>query len=143
MRHKPGLQPKRVFEIAHSLLVTKSTNIVPPWYKAMSITPPGDCLTRPLPIAHNPPKKYPRHVRKPSKMFQPQPLTYEEDRLRKRFFRDHPWELARPKLVVEHGGCDGNFTDWSTLEQPRMALSGERCEIPPWRGGFACGKLTG
>ncbi|EPQ30261.1 uncharacterized protein PFL1_02377 [Pseudozyma flocculosa PF-1] len=31
----------------------------------------------------------------------PKPIIYDEDRLRRQFFRDHPWEAYRPKTLVE------------------------------------------
>ncbi|KAG9294212.1 hypothetical protein G9A89_021571 [Geosiphon pyriformis] len=32
---------------------------------------------------------------------QPQPIVYPEDRLRRRFYRDHPYELLRPRILME------------------------------------------
>jgi small subunit ribosomal protein S23 len=75
------------------------------------------------------PKSKPRKNRKnlkPSRMFCPIPIRYEEDTLRKRFFTDHPWELARPRVVLETSGNSHAGADWSTgLLQPNIALSGE------------------
>ena len=31
----------------------------------------------------------------------PQPIVYEADRIRRQFFRDHPWESKRPTTLVE------------------------------------------
>ena len=31
----------------------------------------------------------------------PQPIVYEADRIRRQFFRDHPWESQRPTTLVE------------------------------------------
>lgn len=31
----------------------------------------------------------------------PQPIVYEGDRIRRQFFRDHPWEAKRPKVLTE------------------------------------------
>lgn len=39
----------------------------------------------------------------------PQPIVYEGDRIRRQFFRDHPWEAKRPRMLTE--------TDY-TLEEP-------------------------
>jgi len=58
-------------------------------------------------------------------MFKPQPITYEEDRLRKEFYGDHPWELARPRIVLEQDGKDGQRCDWSRIEQRGKPLNGE------------------
>lgn len=59
-------------------------------------------------------------------MFQPQTIVYEEDALRKEFFGDHPWELARPRVVLENDGKDWHHDDWSRIQQPGRQLSGER-----------------
>lgn len=61
-----------------------------------------------------------RHV------FTPKQLRYEEDSLRRTFFSDHPWELARPRVVLETSGDQYKEADWSTgLMQPGVPLSGE------------------
>lgn len=51
---------------------------------------------------------------------------YEEDKLRMNFFQDHPWELARPRVILEDDGKDGQKVDWSELDQPGRQLNGER-----------------
>jgi len=58
-------------------------------------------------------------------MFQPQHIVYPEDQLRSNFFKDHPWELARPRLLVENDGKDFMRYDWSKMQQPGKALNGE------------------
>jgi small subunit ribosomal protein S23 len=59
-------------------------------------------------------------------MFQPHNIVYPEDKIRAQFFQDHPWELARPRVLVENDGKDFVRHDWSKLVQPRKALDGER-----------------
>ena len=60
------------------------------------------------------------------RLFCPQPIRYEEDSLRSRFFSDHPWELARPRVVLEDTGDSHARADWSKgLIQPGIPLSGE------------------
>lgn len=59
-------------------------------------------------------------------MFKPQAIVYEEDRLRLQFYGDHPWELARPRVVLENDGKDGQKCDWSRIQQPGRQLNGER-----------------
>jgi hypothetical protein len=59
-------------------------------------------------------------------MFKPHPIDYEEDRLRKEFYGDHPWELARPRIVLENFGTDGQWCDWSKIQQRGRPLNGER-----------------
>ena len=59
-------------------------------------------------------------------MYQPNQLRYEEDALRNQFFADHPWELARPRMLVETNGNQHAHADWSTgIEQPGLQVSGE------------------
>ncbi|KKY32625.1 putative mitochondrial 37s ribosomal protein rsm25 [Diaporthe ampelina] len=72
--------------------------------------------------------KAPRAVppRNPRNIFKPEQITYPEDELRWNFFKDHPWELARPRVVVELDGKDGRYVDWSKgLKQPGVPVTGE------------------
>lgn len=46
--------------------------------------------------------------------------------LRKDFFKEHPWELARPRMIIEDDGKDSEKTDWSRTAQKEKALTGER-----------------
>jgi len=69
-------------------------------------------------------------IRKPSKMFKPQQIVYEEDSIRQDFYKDHPWELARPRILLETDGKDGQKCDWSKLRQPGRPLNGERYGPP-------------
>ncbi|KAI0484446.1 mitochondrial ribosomal protein [Xylariaceae sp. FL0804] len=121
------VKPGRVFQTATDLLNHRVLPGIkvnePPWYKIIEITPPGQIAVRPLPPQHRTPN--PR-VRKPSRMFQPQQLVYEEDALRRTFYKDHPWELARPRMIIEMDGKDAQRFDWSKgLRQPAMPLCGE------------------
>jgi small subunit ribosomal protein S23 len=50
--------------------------------------------------------------KKSSKLFTPINISYEEDRLRWEYFNDHPWELARPRTVLEEDGKDSQKWDW-------------------------------
>ncbi|KAI1343845.1 mitochondrial ribosomal protein [Xylariaceae sp. FL0016] len=95
----------------------------PVWYKVLESIPPSEILTRPLPPQHKAPNP---ETRKPSRLFQPQRLIYEEDSLRSTFYKDHPWELARPRMIIEMDGKDTQRYDWSKgLIQPGMPLCGE------------------
>lgn len=95
----------------------------PPWYKVMSAVPPSETLIRTIPPRHRLPN--PRAT-KPKNIFQPQSIAYPEDRLRSHFYKDHPWELARPRIVMELDGKDYQMCDWSKgLRQPGVPLSGE------------------
>lgn len=106
-----------------------------PWASALRAVPPAEVLTRTLPVQHGPAVTVRSLKRKKSdaggkglaSLMKPQPLVYIEDELRKRFYRDHPWELARPRVVAEVDGMDARQWDWSKgLRQPGMQLSGER-----------------
>jgi small subunit ribosomal protein S23 len=67
-----------------------------------------------------------RHRTNPKRLYCPQPIRYEEDELRTRFFSDHPWELARPRVVLEDTGDSHARADWSKgLIQAGIPLSGE------------------
>lgn len=54
-------------------------------------------------------KKFRKEKRKGPKLG-PQPIVYLEDRVRERFYNDHPWETLNPKMLVE----GQNIVDRST-----------------------------
>ncbi|KAL4798882.1 mitochondrial ribosomal protein S25 [Aspergillus venezuelensis] len=58
-------------------------------------------------------------------MFLPVEIRYEEDQLRREFFKDHPWELARPRILVESTGKDSVNYNWERMQQPGKKLDGE------------------
>ncbi|EEB09195.2 ribosomal protein subunit Rsm25 [Schizosaccharomyces japonicus yFS275] len=58
-------------------------------------------------------------------MFKLRKLRWPEDALRKRFYQEHPWELARPRILSENDGQDFVYCDWSRMDQPRKGLDGE------------------
>ncbi|RMJ08816.1 hypothetical protein CDV36_011568 [Fusarium kuroshium] len=121
------IRPARVFqtvteELNHSLLGQKS-NARPPWYTIMQTVPPSETLVRTIPPRHRTPN--PRAT-KPKNIFRPQRIRYLEDSLRTTFYKDHPWELARPRIIMELDGKDYQHCDWSKgLRQPHIPLSGE------------------
>ncbi|KAF8924765.1 mitochondrial ribosomal protein S25 [Dissophora ornata] len=61
-----------------------------------------------------------KHLRWKSE--RPKTIVYPEDRLRRRFYEDHPWELRRPRCLVETTG-DGTRRDWSTLLQKGRSIA--------------------
>ena len=118
----------------------------PCWAGVLSEIPPAQVLIRQQPIHHtftktrtrslpNGKKTQYTQLVEPKKsksaatnrrLFSPEKLRYEEDALRKRFFQDHPWELARPRMVLETDGQRHKDIDWSTgIMQPGTPLSGE------------------
>lgn len=58
-------------------------------------------------------------------IFKPQKLTFVEDSLRSLFYEQHPWELARPKILLENNGDNEAETDWSSIRQLSKPLDGE------------------
>lgn len=119
-------RPAKVFQHGASLAQSfNGSRVAPPaWVKAIQAIPPAEILTRPYPVQHTEPN---HAARRPSRrLFQPTQMVYPEDELRRDFFRDHPWELARPRLVLEMDGSDARYRDWSRgIQQPGMKLSGE------------------
>ncbi|KAB8611405.1 hypothetical protein FH972_025910 [Carpinus fangiana] len=90
----------------------------------MTDNPPAQTLVRTQPVQHRDLAAKQR-LKKPSRMFQPQRISYQEDELRHNFFADHPWELARPRVIVENNGNDHQTWDWSKAHQPGRPVSGE------------------
>ncbi|KAM3074738.1 mitochondrial ribosomal small subunit component [Clarireedia jacksonii] len=119
-----NLKPSRVYQTATLLMESRSITQRPPWYDIIGAIPPSEILTRTQPVQHRV-SNVKSKKKKASKMFQPQSIVYEEDRLRQEFYRDHPWELARPRIVLESDGRDGQRCDWSRLQQPGRQLTGE------------------
>lgn len=117
-----NLAPLRVRSTAKALFDAKRTASLPQWYDVVGNIPTGETLARPV-------LRAPRvkGAKKASKLFKPLPIVYPEDKLRSEFFGDHPWELARPRLVVEDSGNDAKGYDWSTIQQKGKQLDGERC----------------
>jgi small subunit ribosomal protein S23 len=121
------------------------SNVSPVWANVLHDIPPAQILVRQQPTRHpkleirtktlpdgkiksmtkaiEPPRS--RHT-KPRHIYTPTPIRYEEDDLRAQFFKDHPWELARPRLLVETTGDQHRDADWSKgLKQPGIPVSGE------------------
>jgi len=111
---------QRVHQATTRLLASRLPIRTPPWLKVIGDLPPSERLTRP------PLRPGGRATKKASKMFQPQRISYPEDKLRFEFFGDHPWELARPRIILEDDGKDYQKYDWSRIEQPGKKLDGER-----------------
>lgn len=109
-----NLAPQRVHQTASLLLETKRIPARPPWYDTIGTVPPSERLVRP---ALQRPQK---PGRKASRLFKPLNLKYQEDQLRWEYFNDHPWELARPRVILENDGKDHEKWDWGhALCRPR------------------------
>ncbi|KAL8635379.1 MAG: hypothetical protein Q9228_007124 [Teloschistes exilis] len=117
-------RPLRVHQTASKLVASDRIQSFPPWHDIVGRFPPAQTLVRSQPLQHQERSRR-RNVRKSSKLFQPQRISYEEDNLRREFFGDHPWELARPRLVLENDGRDAERNDWSLRSQPDRPVDGE------------------
>lgn len=118
-------RPLRVHQTATQLLAAQRLTHPPPWFDVIGTIPPAQTLVRTQPLQHQEHQRRSK-TKKPSKLFQPTRLVYEEDAFRKTFFTDHPWELARPRKVLENDGKDAEKDDWSKISQQHRKLSGER-----------------
>ncbi|KAK3392513.1 mitochondrial ribosomal protein S25 [Sordaria brevicollis] len=121
-------QAAKVYQLASEAAATNMVAGLAPrnpplWLKALEAIPPAEINTRPYPIQHSPPN--PR-ARKPRNLWRPTKIVYPEDELRRDFYRDHPWELARPRMIIELDGKDARYFKWGKgLRQPGMPLCGE------------------
>lgn len=122
-------RPLRVHKTTTQLLAAERLKVRPPWFNVVASIPPAQTLVRTQPLEHWE-RTQRSKTRKPSKLFQPQTIVYKEDSLRKQFFSDHPWELARPRVVLENDGRDRERDDWSQIMQPARSLDGERYGSP-------------
>lgn len=52
-------------------------------------------------------------------------IEYPEDKIRRLFYTNHPWEMARPRNMIENDGRSTAKCNWSTISQPTLRLSGE------------------
>jgi len=153
---KINLTALRVRQTALSQYASKKIQRLPQWVDVVGDIPPAETVIRTpapqhqlvrqrlktLPGSSKPQvvfevQEKPRKAKKASRLFQPVELKYEEDELRKEFFRDHPWELARPRVLLESTGKDFENYDWSRIQQPGKRLDGERyaiyiCRLPYW-----------
>ena len=120
-----NFKPHRVHQAVTQLLRTEKLITPPAWYSVLESIPPAQTLVRTQPLQHTEELRRPKR-KKPSRLFKPQPITYEEDTLRREFFTDHPWELARPRVVLENDGKDAQLGDWSHIRQRGRPLNGER-----------------
>ncbi|KAJ5320320.1 hypothetical protein N7508_000603 [Penicillium antarcticum] len=141
---KINLTALRVRQTALSQFASGKTSKLPQWVDVVGDIPPAETLVRTRPPQHQlvqqrlktitgttkpqvvfQVQEKRRKPKKPSRTFMPVELKYEEDQLRTEFFRDHPWELARPRVLLESTGKDFEHYDWSRIEQPGKRLDGE------------------
>jgi len=130
--------PVEVAKHVSGLLKGKLLKAPPTWYAAVKAVPPGPSIIRSQnpeanitaqssaeqqfaqanrPIVHTSIRHKQKNLK--TKTPKPRPIVYPEDRLRRQFYKDHPFELQRPKLLVET--TEGiNRTDFSQLLLPGM-----------------------
>ena len=90
----------------------------PVWYQPVLNTPPMTDFSRKPPQIHGGTGHDLRKLH---------PIqTGISGHIRRKFYTQHPWELARPKVVVEEDGADYARWDWSKIEQIGKPLDGER-----------------
>lgn len=112
-------------ELKHQLMPGYNVP-TPPWFAVMNSVPPSETLVRNVTPRHRAPSPKSNKASKPKRLFRPQTIAYPEDALRTSFYKDHPWELARPRVVLELDGKDHQHCDWSKgLRQPGVPLTGE------------------
>ena len=142
---KLNLTALRVRRRALADLESNRHKFPPVWIDVVTDVLPAQILTRQRPIQHVetqirtktiaegrveevtllPKRRKPKST-KPSKLFSPVELKYEEDHLRKQFFQDHPWELARPRTLLENNGNQHKHSNYSKgIAQPHLKLSAE------------------
>lgn len=143
---KLNLTALRVRQTAINQAATGKIRRLPQWVDVVGDIPPAQVLVRNQPPQHQPVRQRVKtdpetgktqvvfeaqekrvKPKKASRLFQPVEIKFEEDQLRKEFYRDHPWELARPRVLVETSGKDFENYNWSRLQQPGKKLDGERC----------------
>ncbi|QPG75356.1 hypothetical protein FOA43_002709 [Brettanomyces nanus] len=135
---------QRTSEYLESGLVTKQ----PAWYRVLAYHPPVKNHTktiRPLVLrkikeeevstlkkimSHNKGDLFYKTRLRPKHMaanfLKPQKLHFIEDDLRDLFYKQHPWELADPKSLIENeNSIDLEKLDWSTMRQYTKKLDGE------------------
>ncbi|KAJ2451748.1 mitochondrial ribosomal small subunit component [Coemansia sp. RSA 2336] len=134
------------------LLSANLRDKVPPWLHAMRSTPPADSLVRDPSLfsTHGklefenqalsqsgtaqqtrikrtlPPGCVSIHHKKAylrSKSNKPPKIEFPEDRLRKEFYRNHPFERYRPRSLVETTGK--NPQTWNKLSDGTSQITGE------------------
>ncbi|KAI9281584.1 mitochondrial ribosomal protein S25 [Sporodiniella umbellata] len=137
MAYRPA--PIQIAKYVSNQLKGKLLKRAPVWLPAVQAIPPGPSIIR----SQNPhvnvsgqteiekelfetkrvmkTQRYSqKHLRTPPP--RPRAIVYPEDKLRRKFYKEHPFELARPKTLVEND-LGTNRTDFSKLLLDGMHLS--------------------
>src|ERR1043165_7006753 len=101
--------PTQLYNHVSRLLTGGIVKTLPAWYSAMEKFPPRQNLLRDPLQSRKSKKRHwlsntKSHSQKHLKTKVPRPPTihYMEDRLRREFYRDHPYELWRPQILMEN-----------------------------------------
>jgi small subunit ribosomal protein S23 len=122
MGRESVLSPLAVAKTAKKLMDAGLISGEPVWYQPVINTPPMTDLSRKAAQSHrHRPWSRPNDIREIQQIQQGIELKF-----RTRFYKEHPWELARPRIVVEEDGADYARQDWSRMEQSAKKLDGER-----------------
>ena len=133
MGGKSTYSPLTVAKTVNRLLEVGLLKNEPVWYQPVVDTPPMTDFARKAAQTHQTRSwNRPNDIRQIQKMHQG-----IEQYLRQKFYKEHPWELARPRVVVEEDGADYVRQDWSKMEQIGKPLDGERY-IPLWNILIKC-----
>ncbi|OJA16124.1 hypothetical protein AZE42_00032 [Rhizopogon vesiculosus] len=99
----------------------------PVWFQAVLEHPPLPLPPRAPPVREDNPSLFSGKARKPKT--EPLPIIYLEDRVRRQFFRDHPFEAFRPVSIVEGREVEDEHPirggDWTRLAQRGLNPSPE------------------
>lgn len=128
-----------IVEITSGRIAAGMLSNEPIWYRAMAANMPTTTyqhkphFEKLAQIAKKESEKLNEFIRTRSKpvrvrtrhLYEPVHLKYLEDNIREIFYKQHPWELARPRIVVENSGDDFAKQDWSKMYQSNKKLDGE------------------
>ena len=104
----------------------------PRWYQAALEHPPLPLPARaPVPRTNYDAPTTKRVLAKHSAEIRPLPIVYLEDKVRRQFFRDHPFEMYRPVALAEEGKVEDehpiNGIEWTRLRQRGRNPTPEEC----------------
>lgn len=123
----PDLRALRVAQTTSQLLQAKHLKNQPVWLPTVARIPPSsDIARKPPPSFHaTSSSSSASRAGKVRKVFAIQRIKYLEDGLRERFYKEHPWELARPVLLIESGHPSTGGGEWTSLRRGGRQVSGE------------------
>jgi small subunit ribosomal protein S23 len=122
---KSVYSPSSVAKTVNQMMGVGLLKNEPVWYQPVLNTPPMTDFARRPAQTHQV-----RSWNRPNDLREIQSLHRGlESHLRTKFYKEHPWELARPRIVVEEDGADYVRQDWSKMQQYGKPLDGERYNL--------------